>query len=165
MCDVLWGVPGCVTKCDRGRGRQNWPKIAWRTLWTAPYRKMWQRVSSPRAAGSIAFMPPGNEMNVVVTFITGNSASATCPRLLHLQWFEADSSMLPSGTCRPTEHTATPPRPIFIKLYTYFDGSTDVWSKDVWSMDGWSRTVGQRTIGQADGSPTDCWSNTTPTTK
>ena len=20
MCDVLWGVPGCVTKCDRGRG-------------------------------------------------------------------------------------------------------------------------------------------------
>ena len=27
MCDVLWGVPGCVTKCDRGRG-QNWPKIA-----------------------------------------------------------------------------------------------------------------------------------------
>ena len=20
MCDVLWGVPGCVTKCDRGDG-------------------------------------------------------------------------------------------------------------------------------------------------
>src|SRR6218665_2533036 len=20
MCDVLWGVMGCVTKCDRGRG-------------------------------------------------------------------------------------------------------------------------------------------------
>jgi len=20
MCDVLWGVPGCVTNCDRGRG-------------------------------------------------------------------------------------------------------------------------------------------------
>ena len=35
MCDVLSGVPGCVTKCDRGGG-QNWPKIAWRTLWTAP---------------------------------------------------------------------------------------------------------------------------------
>src|SRR6218665_1940606 len=29
------GVPGCMTKCDRGRG-QNWPKIALRTLWTAP---------------------------------------------------------------------------------------------------------------------------------
>ena len=28
MCDVLWGVPGCVTKCDRGREGQNWPKIA-----------------------------------------------------------------------------------------------------------------------------------------
>jgi len=20
MCDVLWEVPGCVTKCDKGRG-------------------------------------------------------------------------------------------------------------------------------------------------
>ena len=30
------GGPRCVTKCDRGRGCQNWPKIAWRTLWTAP---------------------------------------------------------------------------------------------------------------------------------
>ena len=27
-CDVLSGVPGCVTKCDRGRGGRNWPKIA-----------------------------------------------------------------------------------------------------------------------------------------
>ena len=27
MCDVLLGVPGCVTECDRG-GDQNWPKIA-----------------------------------------------------------------------------------------------------------------------------------------
>ena len=27
MCDVLLGVPGCVTKCDRGGG-QNWSKIA-----------------------------------------------------------------------------------------------------------------------------------------
>src|SRR6218665_3690723 len=35
MCDVLLGVPGCVTECDRG-GDQNWPKIARRTLWTAP---------------------------------------------------------------------------------------------------------------------------------
>src|SRR6218665_1481066 len=26
MCDVLWEVPGCVSKCDRGG--QNWPKIA-----------------------------------------------------------------------------------------------------------------------------------------
>ena len=25
MYDVLWGVPGYVTKCDRGGG-QNWPK-------------------------------------------------------------------------------------------------------------------------------------------
>ena len=32
----FWGVPGCVTKCDRWVwGGQNWPKIAWRTLWTA----------------------------------------------------------------------------------------------------------------------------------
>src|SRR6218665_3524530 len=31
MCDVLLGVPGCVTKCDKGG--QNWPKIVWRTLW------------------------------------------------------------------------------------------------------------------------------------
>src|SRR6218665_2929068 len=30
------GVPGCVTKCDRGRRGQNWPKIALRTLSTAP---------------------------------------------------------------------------------------------------------------------------------
>ena len=30
------GVPECVTKCDRGEGGQNWPKIAWCTLWTAP---------------------------------------------------------------------------------------------------------------------------------
>ena len=37
MCDILWRVPGCVTKCDRGRGGQNWPKIARHTLWTAPY--------------------------------------------------------------------------------------------------------------------------------
>src|SRR6218665_3996863 len=29
------GVPGCVTKCDRGRG-QNWPKIAVRSFWAAP---------------------------------------------------------------------------------------------------------------------------------
>jgi len=36
MCDVVGGVPGCVTKCGRGKGGQNWPKIAWRTLWTAP---------------------------------------------------------------------------------------------------------------------------------
>ena len=31
MCDVLPGggwVPECVTKCDRGEGGQNWPKIA-----------------------------------------------------------------------------------------------------------------------------------------
>jgi len=29
MCDVLsGGVPGCVTKCDRGRMGKNWPKIA-----------------------------------------------------------------------------------------------------------------------------------------
>ena len=28
MCDVLLGVQGCVTKCDRGEGGQNWPKIA-----------------------------------------------------------------------------------------------------------------------------------------
>jgi len=28
MCDILsGGVPGCVTKCDRGGGN-NWPKIA-----------------------------------------------------------------------------------------------------------------------------------------
>jgi len=26
MCDVLSGVSGCVTKCDRGEGGQNWPK-------------------------------------------------------------------------------------------------------------------------------------------
>jgi len=31
---TLGGVPGCVTKCDRGGG-QNWPTIAWRTLRTA----------------------------------------------------------------------------------------------------------------------------------
>jgi len=32
------GVPGCVTKCDRGEGGgQNWTKIAWHTFWTAPY--------------------------------------------------------------------------------------------------------------------------------
>ena len=30
------GVKGCVTRCDRGEGSQNWPKIAWCTLWTAP---------------------------------------------------------------------------------------------------------------------------------
>ena len=36
MWRTLWGVPLCVTKCDRGRGCQNWSKIAWRTLWTAP---------------------------------------------------------------------------------------------------------------------------------
>ena len=28
MCDVLLGVLGCVTKCDRLEGGQNWPKIA-----------------------------------------------------------------------------------------------------------------------------------------
>jgi len=29
MCDVLSGVPRCVTKCARGEGGgQNWPKIA-----------------------------------------------------------------------------------------------------------------------------------------
>ena len=28
MCDVLSGGPRCVTKCDRGEGGQNWPKIA-----------------------------------------------------------------------------------------------------------------------------------------
>jgi len=32
----FWGVPGSLTKCDRGRGGTNWPKIAWCTLWTAP---------------------------------------------------------------------------------------------------------------------------------
>ena len=38
------GGPRCVTYfrgvCDKvwqGEGGQNWPKIAWRTLWTAPY--------------------------------------------------------------------------------------------------------------------------------
>jgi len=31
MCDVLSGVTGCVTKCDKGEGGQNWPKIAWST--------------------------------------------------------------------------------------------------------------------------------------
>ena len=36
MCDVLSGVPGCVTKCDRREVGKNWPKIAWRTLWKAP---------------------------------------------------------------------------------------------------------------------------------
>ena len=37
MCDVLLeGVPGCVKKCDMGKGGQNWPKIACRTLWTTP---------------------------------------------------------------------------------------------------------------------------------
>ena len=30
------GGPGCVTKCDRGQGGQNWLKMAWHTLWTAP---------------------------------------------------------------------------------------------------------------------------------
>jgi len=30
----FWGVPGCVTKCDRGRGVKI-GQIAWRTLWTA----------------------------------------------------------------------------------------------------------------------------------
>jgi len=29
-------VPRCATKCDRGGG-QNWSKIAWHTLWMAPY--------------------------------------------------------------------------------------------------------------------------------
>ena len=28
MCNVLWGVPGCVTKFDRGRRSQNWPKLS-----------------------------------------------------------------------------------------------------------------------------------------
>ena len=42
----FWGVPGCVTKCDRGRGGQNWPKIAWRTLWTAPIRTLMNNVQS-----------------------------------------------------------------------------------------------------------------------
>ena len=28
MCDEVW----------QGEGGHNWPKIAWRTLWTAPYR-------------------------------------------------------------------------------------------------------------------------------
>src|SRR6218665_4161751 len=36
MYDVFSGVPRCVTKCDRWRG-ENWPKIALRTLWTAPW--------------------------------------------------------------------------------------------------------------------------------
>ena len=37
MCDELWGVPGCVTKCDRGRWVKIDQKIAWRTLWTTPF--------------------------------------------------------------------------------------------------------------------------------
>ena len=42
MCDVLfWGVLVCVTKCDREEGGQNWPKIAWHTLWTAPYEQLY----------------------------------------------------------------------------------------------------------------------------
>ena len=38
MCDVLWGGPGMcdIAKYDRRRG-SNWPKIEWRTLWTAPF--------------------------------------------------------------------------------------------------------------------------------
>src|SRR6218665_2623135 len=37
MCDVLSGVPGCVTKCDKREGGQNWQKIAWGILWKAPH--------------------------------------------------------------------------------------------------------------------------------
>jgi len=40
------GVPGFVTKCDRGS--QNWPKIAWRTLWTAPYQPSWRHLLNLR---------------------------------------------------------------------------------------------------------------------
>src|SRR6218665_3993640 len=36
MCDVLWGVPGCVTKCDRGRESKLAKNSATYTLWTAP---------------------------------------------------------------------------------------------------------------------------------
>jgi len=39
MCDVLYGVPEMcdnVWQCVTGEGVQNWSKIAWRTLWTAP---------------------------------------------------------------------------------------------------------------------------------
>ena len=35
MCDVLLGGPGMCDKVWQGGGK-NWPKIAWRTLWTAP---------------------------------------------------------------------------------------------------------------------------------
>jgi len=35
MCDVLSGGPGMCDKVWQGEGDQNWPKIAWRTLWTA----------------------------------------------------------------------------------------------------------------------------------
>ena len=38
MCDVLLGIPGCVT----GGGGQNWPKIAWTNILPSimygPYR-------------------------------------------------------------------------------------------------------------------------------
>ena len=33
MCDILFGGSRDVWQ---GEGSQNWPKIAWRTLWTAP---------------------------------------------------------------------------------------------------------------------------------
>ena len=36
MCDVVWGGSRDVWQSVTGGGGKNWPKVAWRTLWTVP---------------------------------------------------------------------------------------------------------------------------------
>ena len=62
--------------CDRGGGGQNWPKIVWRTLWTAPWWKwcfldwnkrwIWEKDFCLICVALMKMMPPEIEAGLII---------------------------------------------------------------------------------------------------